>query len=83
VKLRPDDRGNMRVVIQDSQTGRFLGRDEHWVKSDTEAQNFPSSTVALKKVEARRYGHVQIVLKFKNSTLDVVLPCKENPRPGR
>jgi hypothetical protein len=64
----------MRICLQQKETGLYFKDIEVWVRDSAEAMDFVSSTAAIDFCVANKLGGVQLVLKFEEEKLDIVLP---------
>jgi hypothetical protein len=74
----------MKVLVQQTATGHYLGTDDLWVAPGMPPRLFPSSSDALMHCDARGIYDARIVLRFlDDSSLDLHLPLQpaEAPRP--
>ncbi len=64
----------MRIVLQETRTGRYLKELDAWSADSAEAKDFVSSTTAFDFCMAHHITGVQVVLKFDEEKYDIVLP---------
>ncbi len=64
----------MRIVLQETGTGRYLRDLDSWSEDSSEAKDFVSSTTAFDFCLAHHITAVQVVLKFDEEKYDIVLP---------
>ena len=77
----------MRILLQQKETGLYLKELDSWVRHQTEAQDFVSSTAAMDFCKRNKLTGVQMVLKFEEQAYELVLPVLAardvpGPRPG-
>lgn len=63
----------MRVLLQQKNSGLFVRGDGVWTGNAAEAIDFFSSSQAIDYCVGRRLNGVQLVLKFDDQQMDIVL----------
>ena len=64
----------MRVLICDTQTGRFLAEADGWTDDREQALDFQHCERAIELARERGFSLVEIVLDFGESRYDIRLP---------
>ena len=64
---------DMRVLVQDCDSHRFLKEDDHWTENPAEAMDFPSSFEAMNFCVHNRIQKAEVVLKAQDERYDVHL----------
>jgi hypothetical protein len=79
----------MRILLQQKDTGFYFKDLDSWVRQQTEAMDFVSSTAALDFCKRNKLTGVQMVLKFEEQEHELVLPVQATrdlpgarPRPS-
>lgn len=65
----------MKVLLQNSKTNLYLGRDAGWISDYESARVFSSTLDALNHCQISALRDVHIKLKFEKSEFDLVLNC--------
>lgn len=63
----------MRILIQNKATALYCAGPSAWVKEDDTALTFQNTAAAIRFCQDARLSGVQVVLKFKDSSMDVKL----------
>ena len=63
----------MRVLLQQKNSGLYLKREGDWTGNPNEADDFRSSAQAIDYCVRNRLAGLQLVLKFPEQHLDIVL----------
>jgi hypothetical protein len=66
----------MRILVQQKESGFYFKDVGAWVRDNSEAMDFVSSTAALEFCAANKLPGVQLVLKFHDQKVDIVLPVQ-------
>ena len=75
VKTRETETG-LRILIQDRQTGYYIGEQGTWEPDFHAARDFANTTRASQFCFENKLRDVQIALKFLNGIPDMVLPVR-------
>jgi hypothetical protein len=70
----------MRILLQQRDSGLYLGAIDAWTAEPAEAMDFVSSTAALDFCAANKLASVQIVLKFEEEKHEIVLSAVPPPQ---
>jgi hypothetical protein len=78
----------MRILLQQKESGLYFKDVGAWVRSSPEAMDFVSSTAAVDFCVLNKLNGVQLVLKFDEQQYDIVMPVQNAPegpgeRPGK
>jgi len=65
---------NMRILLQQKETGLYFKDIGAWTRDAIEAMDFLSSTSAIDFCVLNKISDVQLVLKFEEQRYDIVLP---------
>jgi hypothetical protein len=71
----------MRVLLQDAQTGLYLGEDGGWVSAPDEAREFPTPWAAAQTAPTCDRDDVNVVLKYEDPDCQLVLNPAYCPLP--
>lgn len=76
---------DMRILLQQKETGLYFKDIDAWDSDPREAMDFLSSTSAIDFCVANKISDVHLVLKFDEQRYDIVLPVLPNrsePHPA-
>lgn len=79
--MRPDEKMDKRILIQDCSTKKFLRDGKNWTESLDEADRFSNSGQALLKCLKLKLNGVQVLITFGQRRYDLVLPIQDS-RPS-
>jgi hypothetical protein len=71
----------MRILLQQKETGFYFKDIESWVRDNSDAMDFVSSTAAIDFCLTNKLPGVQLVLKFHDQDFDIVLPVQPGTEP--
>jgi len=63
----------MKIILRDTETGRFYAGPEKWTEDDTEAFDFQETNLALDTVQEAKLRRIEVLMRFDNPTFEIPL----------
>jgi len=69
----------MKVLLRDTQTGRFYAGPEKWTADDSEALDFEETDLALDAVCDSKLHKIEVLMRFEDPVFEIPLKVIRPP----